>query len=274
MIKTEKLTKYYNKHRGIIDVDLSIKKGEIFGFIGPNGAGKSTTIRILLNMIFKTEGDASIFNLDVEKKSKEIKQEVGYVPAEVNYYDFMKVTDILNFTKSFDSDVTDKKIKEICSFLDLDMKRYIRELSSGNKKKVAIAQAILRDPKLLILDEPTNGLDPLMQKKLFDLLIDFKKKGKTVFLSSHNLNEVEKYCDRVGFIKDGKMLSVQTIDEIKSKLNKKVIITYKDKTKKEFIHKGKIKELIKELSDKNIIDLEIKNTSLEEGFLDIYGSGE
>ena len=274
VIKTSKLTKYYNKHRGIVDVDLDIKEGEIFGFIGPNGAGKSTTIRVLLNMLFKTSGEASIFGLDVENDSKEIKKSLGYVPSEIHYYSYMNVSDLLNFTKKFNSDINDKTINQVCKDLDLDKKRYIRELSTGNKKKVAIAQAIIRKPKLLILDEPTNGLDPLVQKKVFNLLIELKNNGTTIFLSSHNLDEVERYCDRVAIIKDGKILSIDKIEEIKRKTKKKVIVKYADGRVDDYIYQNNIKELLKKLSKEDIVDLELKNISLEENFIDMYEGGK
>lgn len=271
VIKLTNLTKNYGEHRGILDVDLSVKKGEIFGFVGPNGAGKSTTIRVLLNLLFKSSGYAEIFGLDVEKSSKEIKKHIGYVPSEVSYYDFMKVIDVLAFVKTFDKDVTEDSINEICMLFDIDKNRNVNELSLGNKKKVAIAQAILRKPKLLILDEPTSGLDPLIQKKLFEFLIKLKESGTTIFLSSHNLNEVEKYCDRVAIIKEGKILSVQSIEEIRKRTKKHVKVKYRSGEVKEYLYDKDVKELINNLAKEDIIDIEIRNTSLEESFIEIYG---
>jgi ABC-2 type transport system ATP-binding protein len=167
VIETEKLTKYYGKSRGIVDVDLQIKSGEIFGFIGPNGAGKSTTIRILLSLIRKTSGEAKLFGLDHEKNRKEILEKTGYLPSEVFYYDKMKAGDLFKYSESFYKKDCRAKINELVEILEVDMNKKIEDMSLGNKKKVGIIQGLLHSPELIILDEPTSGLDPLMQKKIF-----------------------------------------------------------------------------------------------------------
>lgn len=215
IIEINKLTKTYGKHRGIEDITLSIQEGEIFGFIGPNGAGKSTTIRCLLSLIYPTSGSASIFGADCIKNASEIAKEVGYLPSEVFYYDNMKVKDLLNYSASFYKKDCKKKIRELCDVLELDTGRKIEDLSFGNRKKVGIVQGLLHSPKLIILDEPTSGLDPLMQKKFFDLIQEENRNGATVFFSSHILSEVQKMCDRVGFIKEGKLIKLDTMASLK-----------------------------------------------------------
>lgn len=270
MIETKHLSKYYGKHLGIDDVNLLTEKGEIFGFIGPNGSGKSTTIRLLLNLIYKTAGESYIFGLDTENKSKEIKRKIGYVPSEVNYYEFMKVRDLLQLTKRFYSFITNNDINELCEFFEIDQKRKIRELSYGNKKKLAIIQAVIRKPELLILDEPTNGLDPFMQLKLFELLEQLKNHGTTIFLSSHNLNEVQKYCDRVAIIKEGKIILVDHIDHIMNQTKRHVRVTTKDGEIKEFESDKNPNEILKDLSGMDLVDIEIRKSSLEDDFLGYY----
>lgn len=270
MIETKHLSKYYGKHLGIDDVNLLTEKGEIFGFIGPNGSGKSTTIRLLLNLIYKTDGESYIFGLDTEKKSKEIKRKIGYVPSEVNYYEFMKVRDLLQLTKRFYSFITNNDINELCEFFEIDQKRKIRELSYGNKKKLAIIQAVIRKPELLILDEPTNGLDPFMQLKLFELLQQLKNHGTTIFLSSHNLNEVQKYCDRVAIIKEGKIILVDHIEHIMNQTKRHVRVTTKDGEIKEFESDKNPNEIIKDLSSMDLVDIEIRKSTLEDDFLGYY----
>ncbi|MEG2800246.1 MAG: ABC transporter ATP-binding protein, partial [Erysipelotrichaceae bacterium] len=194
IIETKNLTKNYGKNRGIQDINISVKEGEIFGFIGPNGAGKSTTIKTLLNFIYPTSGSSKILGMDIVEDSSKIKEYIGYVPSEVRYYDDVKVKDIIKYSKSFYPKTDQEYVDKICNELELDMNKKMGELSLGNKKKVSIAQALIHSPKLLILDEPTNGLDPLMQNKLFNILLKEKEKGNTVFLSSHNLTEVQNLC--------------------------------------------------------------------------------
>lgn len=167
VIKLNNLTKSYGKSRGIIELNLEINQGEIFGFIGPNGAGKSTTMNTILNFIFPTSGTAEILGYDVVKDSKEIKKVVGYVPSEVNYYESIKVKELLEYSSRFYENYDKSYEEEICSELEVDLNKKISDLSLGNKKKVAIVQALCHRPKLLILDEPTNGLDPLIKNKLF-----------------------------------------------------------------------------------------------------------
>ena len=204
IIETKNLTKSYGKSRGIIDLNLNVKEGEIYGFIGPNGAGKSTTIRTLLSLIKKTSGEATIFGLDCEKDRVKILQNVGYLPSEIFYYDNMKAIDLLQYSASFYKKDCTARIKELSQRLDLDLHKKIEDMSLGNKKKVGIIQGLLHDPSLIILDEPTSGLDPLMQRTFFQLIEEENKRGKTVLFSSHILSEVQKISHRVGIIKEGR----------------------------------------------------------------------
>ncbi len=288
VIETKKLTKYYGKSRGIIDVTLSVKKGEIFGFIGPNGAGKSTLIRTLLELIHSTSGEASIFGKDINKYSKEILMEVGYLPSEVFYYDDMRVIDLLKYSASFYKKDCTKRINELSKILDLDLHKKINELSYGNKKKVGIVQALIHEPKLLILDEPTSGLDPLIQQKFFDLLRKEKENGVTIFFSSHVLNEVQKICDRVAIIKEGKIIRLEEIKNINEDNYKKIKLEVKKQLKDNyfnlegisnlsikntaisFIYRGDINNILKLISNLEVENIWIEEPDLEEIFLHYY----
>ena len=287
VIETNNLCKSYGKSRGIIDVNLKIKEGEIFGFVGPNGAGKSTTIRTLLNFIFPTSGSAKILGKDIVKESSEIKKYIGYVPSEVKFYDEVKVKDIIKYSASFYNNVSQEEVDKLYKILDVDINKKMSELSLGNKKKVAIVQALIHRPKLLILDEPTNGLDPLIQKKLFELLEEARENGTTVFLSSHNLVEVENLCDRVAVIKDGKIIDTIVIEKLSKKLGLKVVIKSNEinedkineingqvisKEKNEFIfhYNNGVDSLIKELSKYKIEKLLISEQTLEDTFMNYY----
>lgn len=287
VIEIKNLTKVYGKNRGIQDINISVKEGEIYGFIGPNGAGKSTTIKTLLNFIYPTSGEALIFGMDSVKESEKIKDYIGYVPSEVRYYDDVKVKDIIKYAQSFYPKSNKEYVDRICNELELDMNKKMGELSLGNKKKVAIAQSLINNPKLLILDEPTNGLDPLMQKKLFNILIEEKEKGNTVFLSSHNLVEVQNLCDRVCVIKEGKIVDIIEIEKSKTELKLKVTLSSSDITDDivfnlsdkildkngklyTFIYSKNIDSLVKELANYKIDELLIEKEDLEDAFLNYY----
>ena len=287
IIETNNLCKSYGKSRGIIDLNLKIKEGEIFGFVGPNGAGKSTTIRTLLNFIFPTSGSAKILGKDIVKESSEIKKYIGYVPSEVKFYDEVKVKDIIKYSASFYNNVNQEEVDKLYKILDVDINKKMSELSLGNKKKVAIVQALIHKPKLLILDEPTNGLDPLIQKKLFELLEEARENGTTVFLSSNNLVEVENLCDRVAVIKDGKIIDTIVIEKLSKKLGLRVVIKSNEineekireisgevisKEKNEFVfhYNKEVDTLIKELSMYKIEKLLISEQTLEDTFMNYY----
>jgi len=292
VIEIKNLTKNYNKSRGIIDVSFDVKEGEIFGFIGPNGSGKSTTIRTLLELIHPTSGGAKIFGKDCISNSPEILKEVGYLPSEVFYYDGMKVIDLLNYSASFYKKDCSKRIKELSEIMDLDLNRKIDELSYGNKKKVGIVQALLHQPKLIILDEPTGGLDPLMQQKFFDLLKEENKKGATIFFSSHVLSEVQRICDRVAIIKEGRIIKVEKMSEINDSNYKRLKIDAKDKLDDSyfqidgtqdlkvngnihsFMFKGDINDILSKITSIKVNNIWIDELDLEEIFLHYYNKGE
>jgi ABC-2 type transport system ATP-binding protein len=288
VIEIKNLTKTYGKSRGIIDVSFEVKEGEIFGFIGPNGAGKSTTIRTLLSLIYPTSGSATIFGKDSVKSAPEIKKEIGYLPSEVFYYDNMRVIDLLNYSASFYKKDCRKRIKELAEMMNLDLKKKIDDLSFGNKKKVGIVQGLLHEPKLIILDEPTSGLDPLMQQKFFDLLKEENKKGATILFSSHILSEVQKLCDRVAIIKEGKIIQVEKISTLKENNYKKIkveSIAHIDRTHFEipgvnnietkenmvsFIYRGNINLILNKLAGIELTNLWIEEPDLEEIFMHYY----
>ncbi len=289
VIETKNLTKFYGKHRGIEDLTLEVSKGEIFGFIGPNGSGKSTTIRTLLSLIHKTSGEGYLFGKDTSI-DKSVLKNVGYVPSEVFYYDDMTVIELLEYSASFYSGNYKKRIQYLAETMELDLKRKINELSFGNKKKVAIVAALLHSPKLLILDEPTTGLDPLMQKKFYNLLKEENEKGMTIFFSSHVLQEVQKICDRVGIIKEGKIVEISSIKTLKEEKYKKFIIEFSKKVNKNlfaienvsdlkiedkthsFIYKGDVNNILSLIKEQTILDITIEEPSLEEIFMHYYGN--
>jgi len=290
IIEISHLSKYYGRSRGIEDVSLDVGQGEFFGFIGPNGAGKSTTIRILLNLIFPTSGSVRIFGLDVLKDSKKIRGRLGYVPSDANLYDKMKVHEFLSFGAAFyGGNKSEDRIRELAGILDLNLERRITELSTGNKKKVNIIQALVHRPELLILDEPTTGLDPLIQSRLFGLLIEENKRGVTVFFSSHILSEVQALCRRVSIVKDGRIVKSDEIAVLREKQLKKVRILFTDNGiqynieipgmasfQREsprsivFMFSGDINKLIRGLSGTSIENLSIEEPPLEEIFLHYY----
>ncbi len=286
IIKTQQLTKYYGKHRGIENVDLTVNAQEIFGFIGPNGAGKSTTIRTLLGLIKKTSGEASIFGLDIEKDQVEILRNVGYLPSEVYYYERMKAIDLFKYSSSFYDKPSEQRIHYLANLLDLDVNKRIETLSYGNRKKVGIIQGLLHQPKLIILDEPTSGLDPLIQKSFFELIKQEKENGNTVLFSSHNLAEVQRICDRVAIIKNGTIIETQDLRDNQQKTYKKIRIEAKesldinklldvrnyqlDNGFQSFLYSGDLNALVEQLHRLDIVNLEIANPSLEEIFLHYY----
>ena len=284
IIKTTKLTKFYGKTRGITELDLTVEQGEFFGFIGPNGAGKSTTIRTLLGLIAPTSGTATIFGKDITKEKEAILQDSGYLPSEALFYQGMKVRDILKLS----ADLRKKDCKEesrlLCERLQLDTSRKIEDLSFGNRKKVAIVCALQHRPQLLVLDEPTGGLDPLMQKEFFDILRERNKEGTTIFLSSHVLSEIQHNCTRAAIIRDGRIVACDSVDAL-SKTNAKRV-TYsgslnlehlsgiRDKTETKdsvsFLYNGDMGSLLHVLSSGQVNDLTVTEPDLEEVFLHYY----
>lgn len=288
-IETRSLTKQYGGARGISDVNLSVAEGEVFGFIGPNGAGKSTTIRTLLGLISPTSGSALILGKSCAEHP-EIRREVGYLPSEVFYYDRMRVGELLSYSASFYKKDCGKRIAQLAEAMDLDLKKRIDDLSFGNKKKVGIVQGLLHEPKLIILDEPTSGLDPLMQQRFFELIAEENRKGATVFFSSHILNEVQRLCDRVAFIKDGRIIKQEKMSVLHENSYKKFILEAKapmgqnlqqqpgvsgytakeNDTLASFIFRGNINAMMKELAGMDLRNISITEPDLEEIFLHYY----
>lgn len=288
VIETAGLTKLYGKQRGISNVTFSVEPGEMFGFIGPNGAGKSTTIRTLLALIHPTGGSAKIFGKDCIKEAAVIARDVGYLPSEVFYYDGMRVIDLLRYAESFYQKDCSARIHYLADLLGLDLKRKIDDLSLGNKKKVGIVQGLLHAPKLVILDEPTTGLDPLVQQTFFDLISEENKQGMTVLFSSHILSEVQKLCDRVAFLKDGNLLRIQHIKELQQNSYKKISLVAVDPlppdcfafdgvtdyhqqgNQAEFLFRGDINALLHRFTATPLQDLVLAEPTLEEIFLHDY----
>ena len=228
-IKTSALTKSYGKHRGVIDLNFSVEEGETFGFIGPNGAGKSITIRLFLNLLFPTSGGATVLGHDIIREAKKIKQQVGFIPSEVNFYNFMTAKELLKYSANFYQVPLNGHYKNLVDQLEIDLDKKFEDLSMGNKKKVAIVQAMIHKPRLLILDEPTSGLDPLMQSRFFALISEANKQGTTVFFSSHILSEVEKLCHRVAIIKEGKIVRMDDVETIKATQLSRIVLHFSDK---------------------------------------------
>lgn len=225
------LTKYYGDIRGVENLNLSVEQGEFFGFIGPNGAGKSTTIRALLGLIKSNKGTAKILGMDYIKDQTEIMKHIGYLPSEVNLYGQLSGLEFLKYNARFYGAVDMERIQSLADWFEFDLSRPIEELSFGNRKKIGIIQAMLHKPKLLIMDEPTGGLDPLMQAKFFELLKLENEKGTTIFFSSHTLSEVQRFCERVAVIRDGQILEVSTVEKLRQKQLKKVRITFNGHSK-------------------------------------------
>jgi ABC-2 type transport system ATP-binding protein len=213
-ISTEKLTKSYGSARGITKLDLQVREGEIFGFLGPNGAGKTTTIRLLMNLIKPTSGRASLYGLDCQADSVEIKKFTGYLPGEFTLYPNLSGAQTLKYFASLRGGVKWSYIAELAGRLELDLSRKFREYSHGNKQKIGIIQAMMHRPRLLIVDEPTNGLDPLNQQEFYKLIRELREHGSTIFMSSHIMSEVEDTCDRVGLIREGKLVRVGNMSEL------------------------------------------------------------
>lgn len=285
-LEIKNLTKNYKNQRGIQNINISIKKGEVFGFVGPNGAGKSTTIRCIMELINKNSGEIFINNTQVKREKNSIKEEIGYLPSEVHLYEDLTVEKMLKYSASFYKKDCAKTIENLVKRLDLDIKKKIDELSLGNLKKVAIVLALMHQPKILILDEATSGLDPLMQEVFYELIKEQKEKGTTIFFSSHILTEIKRICDRVGIIKDGKLIKVETIENITSSdfstitiyskniinIKKEIdskIVEEKENTIK-LIYDKNINDLIKILSKYEIEKILIEELSLEEIFMHYY----
>jgi ABC-2 type transport system ATP-binding protein len=216
VINTSELTKFYGKRLGIQEINLEVKRGEVFGYLGPNGAGKTTTIRTLLDFIRPTHGSATIFGLDIKRNGVDIHRRIGYLQGELELYGNLTGEDLLKYLGNLRGHLDWNYVKVLATRFECDLTRKIKTLSHGNKQKIGLLQAFMHKPELLILDEPTNGLDPLMQHEFYHLLEETRNETHTIFLSSHILPEVEKVCDRVGIIRQGQLITVETIEILKS----------------------------------------------------------
>ena len=289
IIQTNDLSVYYGAHRGVKDLNLSVQKGEIFGFLGPNGAGKTTTQRVMLDIIHPTKGNATIFGLDCQKDGIAIREHISYLPGELSLYPSMKASYFLDLLGSLQKNKLDKLyLKRLLELLNFDPSRKIKEYSHGNKQKIGVIAAFMGKKDLIILDEPTIGLDPLVQQTVLELVQEVKDEGRTVFVSSHNLQEVQEVCDRIGIIQTGELIKTEKVETLINQQLKRLEINFR----KEPPHDAFAIEGVKEISrDGNlvmfevsqdldrlmekatpygIIDIETKTVSLEEIFLAFY----
>src|SRR5215203_4450510 len=290
VIETEKLTKVYGrKARGIEDVDLVVEEGEVFGFLGPNGAGKTTTIRVLLNFLRPTGGRARVFGMDSRRENVEIRSRVGNLPGEFALEDRMTGEELLRFFARLRGVKDLGYAYELAERLEADLNRQMRRLSRGNKQKIGLVQAMFHRPPLLILDEPTGGLDPLVQEEFLEIIGEVRDEGRTVFFSSHNLAEVERVCDRVGIVRAGRLVAVETTETLIDKSFRHVVLTFdQDVDPKPFESLSGVRdlagegrrisftlyddldEMVKLAADHNLVNMEYERPSLEEVFLTYY----
>lgn len=288
VIMLDGLTKSYGKHRGIENLTYSVLPGEIFGFIGPNGAGKTTTIRTLMGLLKPTSGNATIFGLDCTQHAAEIAKNVGYLPSENCYYNNLKVKEQLQYTADLYGVNCHDRIEDLAERLNLDLSRKIGDLSLGNKKKVGIVSALLPSPKLLILDEPTSGLDPLVQQTFYEILREENSRGTTILFSSHVLSEVQKLCDRVCILREGRLIAIQSMKELRENGYKKISLSTEEPVPAQFfdipgianleqnqnsisfIFNGNVMTIMEKLHKLPLVDILIEEPSLEEIFLHYY----
>lgn len=286
IIEIKNLKKFFAANHAVDGISLEVAKGEVFGFLGPNGAGKTTTIRCMMDFLRPTEGEIKLLGLDAQKNSEELKNDIAYLPGNVRLYNNWTGQDHINFFANFGGD---KELAgELTKKLDFDPKIKFYYLSSGNKQKLGIILTLMKKPKLIILDEPTNALDPLLQNKVHELLIEAKNAGATIFLSSHNLAEVDKICNRVAIIKAGKIIAVEDIQNLKVKKMHKIVVSFDDNVAEKDLKvenvdtieklnqhfsisvKGDLNPVIDQISKHKVHDLEVSHASLEEVFLEFY----
>ncbi|MFW9914149.1 MAG: ABC transporter ATP-binding protein [Candidatus Thorarchaeota archaeon] len=288
MIQIKNLTKYYGSIRGIEDLNLEIRRGEIFGFLGQNGSGKTTTIRCMMSILLMDSGEVVIDGEIINRKNYKAREKIGYIPGEVILPGIYTVEEFLNYVQSMRNGSASKR-DELTKRFRLPLKRKLGELSKGNKQKVGIIAALMHDPKILILDEPSAGLDPLLQQELYNILLEEKKEGKTIFFSSHNLDEVQRICDRVGIIKEGRLISIEDIDDLNKDLprtlevrlrhpEERILASFGDNLleSKEGITRFRVKQtdaidaILEKLIPMGLEELSFPPASLEEYFLKYY----
>jgi ABC-2 type transport system ATP-binding protein len=288
-IKTSDLTKDYGGGRGLFGLDLEVAEGEVFGYLGPNGAGKSTTIRMLMGLVHPTRGSASVFGLDALRQSVEVKRLVGYVPGELPQFGGLRGADIVGHFGALQGGVDQVRVREITERFDLDLRMKFREYSTGNKRKLAILLAFMHRPRLLILDEPSSGLDPLNQQELFKLVQESRSAGATIFLSSHVLSEVEHVAERVGIIRRGRLIRVARLEELHEMHVRHVEVEFAGPAQPElfrnlsgvenvesnerrvtFTARGSFEPVADALAGHGVVNLASHEPSLEEVFLTYY----
>lgn len=295
-IETRSLTKFYGTSRGVEDLDMTVEQGEIFGFLGPNGAGKTTTIRLVMDLIRPTGGYARVFGMDARLDSVAIKKIVGYLPGELALWDKFTGRQILTYLGNLRGGVPFERVTDLAERLQLDLDRKFREYSKGNKQKVGLIQAFMHEPNLLILDEPTAGLDPLNQQVFFQMAAEARRQGATIFLSSHMLSEVEHTCDRVGIIREGQLIRVGQVRDVISEKHYRIELQLSvpadetimrafaslpgidemeavpEHSLLRFVAHGSMDPVIKLAAHYPVITMTSHEPTLEEAFLSYYGS--
>ena len=292
VIQTDNLTKDYGVHRALSGVALEVREGEVFGYLGPNGAGKSTTIRILMDFIRATEGNARVFGLDSRAHSQDIRRRTAYLPGDVSLYDRMTGRELLTYFANLSGGVDQGHVKRLSERLDCELDKPIRSLSRGNRQKIGLVQAFMHRSELIIMDEPSSGLDPLMQQEFYSLVEEVKAEGRTVFISSHIMPEVERVCDRVGIIRRGELVTVEDIGTLKERAFHQIELHFsgpvprelfaelpgvRDVTVEDSVVKctvvGKPDALIKAAARFEVVKLVSHEPHLEDVFLSYYGDG-
>jgi len=290
-IEAERLTRYYGKRRGVIDLTFEVEEGEIFGFLGPNGAGKTTTIRQLMGMMRPSSGSARVFGLDCWRDSTLVKEKVGFLPGEIHLYEKMTGEEFLDFFAAFRRSRNEGRRRALVQRLELDLSQHIKHMSKGNRQKLAVVQALMHDAPLLVLDEPSSGLDPLMQVEFVELLREEQARGKTVFLSSHQLLEVERIAHRVAIIREGRLVAVEEVAHLKTLRERRMEVVLHEPVPRERFSalegvrvvseapggkqielavRGKLGPLLRTLSEMPVDDLTFGPPDLEDVFLHYY----
>ena len=291
VIELDHLTKRYGSSRGIEDVSMTVERGEVFGFLGPNGAGKTTTIRTLFDLLHPTSGSARVFGLDSRRGRRAIHARLGNLPGDFAYEPKLRGRDLLHFLADIRGVDGLGRAAELAERFHADLDRPLGELSRGNRQKIGLVQAAFHEPELLVLDEPTGGLDPLMQEAFLTFVAEERERGRTVFLSSHELDEVERVCDRVGIIRDGRLIAVENVEEITSRAYRHVTLAFAERVDPDefrrlpgvvdlvpngrtvaFKATGDLDPVIKTAAKHTLTDIELVHPTLEEVFLTYYGS--
>ncbi|CAG9613298.1 Multidrug efflux system ATP-binding protein [Bacillus rhizoplanae] len=288
MLIVQNVTKKFSNGKGLFDVSFQVKEGEVFGYLGPNGAGKSTTIRNLMGFIQPTSGTATMFGLDCWKDAADIQKRVGYLPGEISFIEGMNGLGFLQLMQGMRGMKSNSRRDELIERFQFDVKTPIRKMSKGMKQKVGIVAAFMHDPEVLILDEPTSGLDPLMQQLFVDLILEEKQRGKTIFMSSHIFTEIERTCDRVGIIKDGKLLTVENIHDLRAKQRQVIDVTVSSQEQLQALKKtalqidsvqgntasiivqGNYNQLLQTLAQHDVIGFQMRTMDLENIFMHYY----